>query len=558
MTNNLKIELVQINFTVGDLIGNTAKIIEKYQKSDSKDLDLIVFSELAICGYPPEDLLHKRYFIKEVEEKINEICKITDNRHTAIIVGAPVSFSNKFEKNILYNCALLIENGEVQEVMRKSNIPNYGVFDEKRYFKEAPHLSNFQFRDFRLALLICEDIWSKKNAFLLADKKIDGVIVINASPFSKGKIAKRLEVAKTFNKAIQKPFIYVNQIGAQDSVVFDGSSFVLNKEGELVLQMKEFEEDQQIITIDKDGEVHLNAILSNKENEEDSHLSRIYNCLILGVRDYLTKNGFEKVVIGMSGGIDSAICAAIAVDAIGSQNVKLVALPSKFNSQESFDDANECSNNLGVNLEIISIEEPFIALQNTLKDQFKDSESDVTEENMQSRLRGNILMAISNKFNHLLLTTGNKSEMAVGYATIYGDMCGSLNPLKDVYKSEVFKLANWRNNNIPQISNYKKENIIPQNIITKEPTAELRDNQKDSDSLPEYEILDQILFNLIEEEKSVNEIIELGFEAALVKKVAKLLYNSEYKRKQAVIGLKVSKLSFDKDRRYQITNKFCH
>jgi NAD+ synthase len=278
----------------------------------------------------------------------------------------------------------------------------------------------------------------------------------------------------------------------------------------------------------------------------------------LGIRDYFKKNGFKEAIIGLSGGIDSALCANMAVDALGSHNVKLVALPSKFNSKTSFDDAYKCSDNLGVKLDVIPIEETFTALSNTLEEQFKDVQEDLTEQNMQARIRGNILMALSNKFNYLLLTTGNKSEMAVGYATIYGDMCGSLNPIKDIYKTEVYDLANWRNDNIPSLSLHKQKNTIPANIIDKEPTAELKENQKDSDSLPQYEILDKILFNLIEEEKSIDEITKLGFEADLVKKVAKLLYTSEYKRKQAVIGIKVSKMSFDRDRRYHITNKFWH
>ncbi len=557
MTKNLKIALAQINFTVGDLTGNTTKIINQYQKSQNKDLDLIIFSELAISGYPAEDLLHKKYFTKEIEFKINEICEATKNCNTAIIVGAPAAFSNRYEESLLYNCALLIEDGEVKKIIKKSNIPNYGIFDEKRYFKEAPHLTNFKFRNFNVAILICEDIWAKQNAFLLNDKKLDAIIVINASPFSHNKIEKRIQTAQTFISNIKKPLIYVNQVGAQDSILFDGSSFVLDKKSQLALKMKEFEEDYQTITINNNGDVKTKEkIIHNKATKEDLQLSRTYNGCILGVRDYLHKNGFKKVVIGMSGGIDSALCACIAVDAIGSKNVRLIALPSKFNSQTSFDDANKCSDNLEIKLESIPIEEIFSTFGYLLQEQVTGENSNLTQENLQSRIRGTILMAISNASNHLLLTTGNKSEMAVGYATIYGDMCGSLNPLKDIYKSEIFKLATWRNSNIPAISIYQKLNLIPKNIITKEPTAELRENQKDSDSLPEYEILDKILFNLIEEEKSVKEIIDLGFEANLVKKVAKLLYTSEYKRKQAVIGIKLSKLSFDKDRRYQITNKF--
>jgi len=556
MNKNLKIAIAQINFIVGDLDGNVAKIIGKFRELETADLDLLIFSELALTGYPPEDLLHKKYFIEEVSHKIEEICQITKNHKTAIIFGAPVSFSNKFEENLLYNCAIFIENGYVEHIIRKTNIPNYGVFDEKRYFKEASSLTTIEFRNFRLAVLVCEDMWSKKNAFLLNDKQLDAVIVINASPFSQWKIEKRHEIARTFITHIQKPLIYVNQVGGQDHLVFDGSSFVMKGDGEIVLKLKEFELDQAIFEVNHD-EIQTDQIIADDyPNAQDLNLSRMYNCLILGVRDYLQRNNFSKVIIGMSGGIDSALCACIAVDAIGSENVKLVALPSKYSSQTSRNDALECCANLAVELESISIEEPILALEKVLKDQFQGKKPDITEENLQSRIRGNILMAISNKLGHLLLTTGNKSEMAVGYATIYGDMCGSLNPLKDVYKTEVFQLANWRNKNIPSISAYKKLPLIPENIITKAPTAELRDNQKDSDSLPEYDILDQILFQLIECEKSVQDIANSGFDESIVKKVAKLLYNSEYKRKQAVIGIKLSKMSFDKDRRYQISNKY--
>lgn len=557
MKQKLNIKICQVNFVVGDLQGNSQKITDIYNDALYQNLDLLVFSELAITGYPCDDLLFKDYFIDEVEDYIAKICQITANKDTAILIGAPVYFSDRFENKNLYNCAILIENGEVIKVIQKNNLPNYGVFDEKRYFSKAHHLTDVKFRGFRLAILICADIWLQKNAFLLSDKNLDAVIAINASPFSNNKIEKRHQIAKNFIKNIKIPLIYVNQIGGQDGLVFDGSSFVLDKDGDVALQLAEFSEDDANVTLDHDGLIsHLKDIDNSKIG--DSKEGRIYNCCILGIRDYLAKNNFEKVVIGMSGGIDSALVACMAVDALGSKNVKLVALPSKFNSQESFDDANECSKNLGIKLESVAIENLFTQYQKSLQEQFQGIKADLTEENLQSRIRGNILMAISNKFGHLLLTTGNKSEMAVGYATIYGDMCGALNPIKDIYKSEIFSLARWRNANIPNISIYQQKSLIPNNIITKEPSAELRENQKDSDSLPSYDILDKILFNLIEEQKSLEQIIALGFDQNIVKKVAKLLYNSEYKRKQAVFGIKVSKMSFDKDRRYQITNKFCY
>lgn len=578
----LKIQLSQINFTVGDLAGNCQKIIEAHNAAKERGVDLVVFSELAICGYPPEDLLNKKYFLDEVEQKIAEIKLATLGSKTAILLGAP-----SLRKMDLNNSALLIENGEIIAIANKTCLPNYGVFDEHRYFKAAPTLTNFEFRGFRLVILICEDIWHLKNAFLLGDKVFDAIISINASPFTASKAEQRLKMVRKFTKDLKKPVIYVNQVGGQDSIVFDGGSFALNGDGEVVLQMKEFEEDNEIIFLDESSSINCQRMCNDENESSNSWESRIYNATILALRDYICKNGFKKVLIGMSGGIDSAMVAAIAVDALGSENIKLVALPTKYNSKTSMDDAQKAAENLGIKLEVINIENIVLAMNEALEEQFINTKKDATEENIQSRIRGNTLMALSNKFGNLLLSTGNKSEMAVGYATIYGDMCGAFNPLKDIYKTEVFKLAKWRNKNIPAISIfrtsktkkylseydgdpreagrnecfvenkiYKKINLIPENIINKAPTAELRENQKDSDSLPEYEVLDKILVALIEEEKSVAQIIGLGFEEGLVKKVAKLFFNSEYKRKQAVIGVKVSEKSFDKDRRYPITNNF--
>ena len=336
-------------------------------------------------------------------------------------------------------------------------------------------------------------------------------------------------------------------MGAQDSLVFDGASFVLNNEAELVFLMKEFEEDSAIIEVNKEGEIIDKNILSHSND----WLKNNYSACVLGLRDYIYKNNFQKVLLGMSGGIDSALVATIAVDALGKENVALYALPSRYNSEESMIDAKNCAKNLDLTLNIISIEKPFEVMTEALGEI-----KNLTQENLQSRIRGNILMALSNDTGNLLLSTGNKSELAMGYATIYGDMCGAFNPIKDLYKTEIYKLVNWRNENIPEISFYKKTNLIPQNIITKAPTAELRFNQKDSDSLPEYEILDKILYQIIEEKNSVEEIVKLGFEENLVKKIAKGFYASEYKRRQAVIGPKISEMSFDKDRRYPITNKF--
>jgi NAD+ synthase len=548
--SKIKIQLSQINPTVGDLDGNCEKILHEFNLAKEAGCDLVVFSEMVICGYPCEDLWQKKYFISEIEKKISEICKATIHSKCAILLGAPTIEKNR-SKEFIKNSALLIEDGEIKKIINKKTLPNFSVFDERRYFEPSNTLSLFEFREQTLAILICEDLWDLKNLYLLCEQIFDTVLVINASPYSTKKHLYREKTASNFAKVLKKTLIYVNQVGAQDSLVFDGSSFVMNKSGETVFRMKEFEEDSAIVEIEKSGEISTTYDLGLRTYD---FTKRNYQACVLGLRDYVRKNNFKKVLLGMSGGVDSAIVAAIAVDALGCENVALFALPSRYNSEESMVDAKNCAKNLGVELQIISIEDTFETMLFTLHKAGKKAEG-LTKENMQSRIRGNILMALSNETGALLLSTGNKSEMAVGYATIYGDMCGAFNPIKDLYKTEIYELAKWRNENILEISLHKEKNIIPKNILTKAPTAELRENQKDSDSLPEYEILDKILFALIEEQKSIAEISQ-NFDEELVKKVAKLFYASEYKRKQAVMGSKISDMSFDKDRRYPITNKF--
>lgn len=538
-TSPLKIALAQINPTVGDIDGNAERILAEFKKAESQNCDLVVFGELAICGYKVQDLLRKKYFISEIKEKIIEILEATKGSKCAILVGAPTFEIGRSKNDVLYNSAILLEDGEIKHIAHKKTLPNYGVFDEKRYFEASNSVSYVEFRGQTLAILICEDLWDKKNLFLLSEQIFDTIISINASPYSQNKSDLRLQTAKHFAKTLKKPLIYVNLIGGQDELVFDGASMVLNQSGEIILKAKEFEEDLITVEVTKDGNLNYNLPLTpyplplNNKN---------YSACVVGLRDYVLKNGFKKVILGMSGGIDSAIVAAIAVDALGAENVTLYALPSRFNSETSMIDAVNCAKNLNVKLEVISIEEPLKAMLSTLGEI-----SQLAKENLQSRIRGNILMAISNSSGALLLSTGNKSEMATGYATLYGDMCGAFNPIKDLYKTEIYELAKYRNS----ISE-----VIPHNILTKAPTAELRENQKDSDSLPEYDILDKILFSLIEEEKSVAEIISLGFEESLVKKVAKLFYQNEYKRQQSCLGVKISEKSFDLERRYPITNKF--
>ena len=545
----MHIQLAQLNFTIGDLDKNCKKIIDFYSKHQNSS-DLVIFSELAISGYPPEDLLLKGYFLDKIEGKIKLLADHTKSKKAAILIGSPVRIFDKYGSAALFNSAILIENGFIKELFHKKELPNHGVFDEKRYFTASNNLKNIKFRGLNIAVLICEDIWNLKNSFLLIEQEIDLIISINSSPFEHNKLLTRIDRVKKFNQNLQKNIIYLNQVGGNDSLIFDGSSFVIGKDNELVLSLKEFEEDSALIEIDDYSDIDSSGEFFMSEEE------RIYSALILGLRDYVSKNDFQNVVIGLSGGIDSALVATIAADALGIKNVRLIALPSKYNSSQSFIDAKNLSDNLSINLEQIPIQDIFNEVESSLQSIFGGKDADFTEENIQSRIRGLLLMAVSNKFGNLLLSTGNKSELATGYATLYGDMNGAYNPIKDIYKTELYKLSKWRNKNIPRISKLQKDNIIPENIIIKEPTAELRESQKDSDSLPDYSILDQILYLIIEEQMSEEQVISKNFNPEIVKKVVKLFYNNEFKRRQSVIGPKISKMSFDGDRRYQITNRF--
>lgn len=545
----MKLYIAQINNRVGDIDFNKNKILSEFVKAKKSDSDLIVFCEMALTGYNCKDLWLKESFLEKSNKALQEIILASKNEKCAILVGAPYQEKQK-NKIFLYNAAFLIEDGEIKNIIKKKTLPNYGVFDEKRYFKSSDLLSYVEFRGFTFAVMICEDLWDLKNQFLLNEQVFDCLISINSSPYERQKNILRKEIIKKLAKKINKPIIYLNQVGGQDHLVFDGSSLIYDILHDKEIFLQEFKEDYKILDFEKSGEM---KIIEGDKIVLSDDLSRDYKAIILGLRDYVKKSGFEKVILGLSGGIDSALVAVMAVDAFGKDNVALFALPSRFNSEESMDDAKKLANNLEIELEIIAIEDTVQALNKTLE---KQNISDLAQENIQSRIRGNILMALSNSGRGLLLSTGNKSELAVGYATIYGDMCGAYNPLKDLYKSEVYKLSNWRNKNIVDISLFKRDNLIPQNIIKKEPSAELRDNQKDSDSLPDYEILDKILYFLIEEAKSVENIIKMGYDADLVKKIAILFKNSEYKRKQAVMGAKISKMSFDEDRRYAVVDGF--
>lgn len=543
----LHITLAQLNLTVGDFSGNIEKILAAREQAISEQSDLIVYSELATTGYPPEDLILRPSFQHAAMDALHELAEETADSKTAMLVGTPWIDGHK-----LYNAAALLYDGKIQKVQYKHDLPNYGVFDEKRLFQDGPLPEPIPFKNIKLGIMICEDLWNMKVTNALT--KSDIILSMNASPFEVGKHRKRLDRAGVNIRALQKPLIYVNGIYGHDDLVFDGDSFVLSHQEEILLRLSRTEE--KIVTThwhyEGDRLTGKEGIRHSYECEDEV----IYQAMILGLRDYVTKNGFPGVVIGLSGGIDSVLSAAIAVDALGADKVRLVMLPSRFTSQESLNDAQATADMLGVILETLPIEDMVVACEDLLAPAFDGLEHDITEENIQARVRGTLLMAISNKFGHMVLATGNKSEMSTGYATLYGDMCGGYNVLKDAYKTQVTALARWRNNHKPENGLGPEGAVIPDNVITKAPTAELRHDQKDEDNLPPYNVLDQVLIKLIEEEMSAKEIIAEGFDEEMVKHVRKMVWNAEYKRRQSPPGVKISKKPFGRDRRYPITNKF--
>ena len=545
MSDKLSILIAQTNPTVGDIDYNKSIVLDTINQNH--EVDLIVFSELMLTGYPPEDLVLKTAFQNKFMQALKEINLSLENKNCTVILGMPWE-----EEGNLYNAAVVLQNGKIVFKHFKNALPNYGIFDEKRIFSHGEEVSSFNLKGINLGIFVCEDIWVHNTPSKLNGSGIDLAISINASPFDINKMGERLEAATNFSKEANAPIIYVNQVGGQDEIVFDGNSFLADQNG-LIKRLGYCESIYERIDFNVNDKS-----FSFKENEENAIDSNdlIYSNLILGLRDYVNKNNFPGVVIGISGGIDSAFSACVAADALGPDRVKGILMPSKFTSNASNEDADQLGKNLGIGLESISIEEIVKAYDITLDPIFKGAEKDITEENIQSRARGSLLMAYSNKFGHMVLTNGNKSEVSVGYSTLYGDMCGGFSVVKDLYKSELYKLAEWRNNCIPSASLLDKKSVIPQNIITKEPTAELKPNQMDKDTLPPYEVLDQILYLLVEKESSISEIVDKGFDFEVVTKVQNMLYNSEYKRRQAAPGVKISERNFGYDRRYPITNAF--
>ncbi len=541
----LKILIFQKKTNVGDFEKNFSKLRTGYINACKKNCDFFVTTELALCGYPPKDLMNRNDFILKLNGLKKKIIDLTIRKKTIFLLGTIIQ-----NKDELFNSVLVIKNGKILRTINKSILPNYGVFDEKRYFKqEEKPQEKMKFKNLYYNIFICEDLWDEKFVRRKEKNEADFNIVVNASPYDKEKYTDRIKLVKNRVRILKSPILYVNLVGGQDDLVFDGGSFCIDKESNLIFQAPFFKEYDDTFTFDFTKK-------SKKIKKNYNKLQNLYDALVLSFRDYMNGCGFSKALLGISGGIDSALCASLACDSLGNKNVMGVFLPTKFTSNESLKDSEMLCKNLGIKLEHINIEYLRKEFNLTLKKQFKKFIKEVTEENIQSRIRGSILMAMSNNFSSILITTGNKSELAVGYSTIYGDMCGGYSILKDIYKSDVYKLSMWRNKHFTSLCKSKFLNIIPNNIITKEPTAELKFDQKDSDFLPPYDILDNILYSIIDENLSLNEIIKKGFEKNLITRIWNMIMSSEYKRFQSVIGPKVSKMNFDSDRRFPIVNRF--
>ncbi|MFN3748914.1 MAG: NAD+ synthase [Sphingorhabdus sp.] len=548
MTDTLIIAMAQLNQRVGDLKGNADAMLEWRAKAGA--VDMVLFPEQQLIGYPAEDLVLKPAFQKAAARELDRLAQATADGGPAMLVGSILQ-----EGDALYNIVALLDGGKIAAVRKKHELPNYGTFDEKRIFTPGPLPEPVEFHGVKLGLPICEDGWMPKVCSHLKTQGAELLISVNGSPYEIDKDDRRLE--QVFAARVAEtglPLIFLNRIGGQDELVFDGCSFVLNADGKAAHHLPDWEEHLRITRWHKqaDGWVCEAGELA----EWEDHPADIYSAMVLALRDYVDRNRFPGVVLGLSGGIDSAICAAIAADALGPDRVWCVMLPSRFTGQLSLDLASECAKMIGCRLDTIPINPAVMAFDEMLAGSFADREVDITEENVQSRIRGVTLMALSNKFGHMLLTTGNKSEMSVGYATIYGDMAGGYNPLKDAYKMTVFAISRWRNTNKPRIGLGPDGPVMPDAIITRPPSAELRPDQKDSDSLPDYPVLDDILLGLVEQELSVDEVTARGHPREVVERIERLLYIAEYKRRQAPPGVKLGSRNFGRDRRYPITNAF--
>jgi NAD+ synthase len=547
--DRLVIALAQISPTVGDIDGNLARLRAARAQAAAFGADLVLTPELFLSGYPPEDLVLKPAFQEACRTACEALARETADGGPAVLVGLPF-----VEDGSLYNAVALLEGGRIAAVRFKVDLPNYGVFDEKRVFRPGPDPGPIAFKGVRIGAPICEDIWGPDPVECIAETGGEILLVPNASPYERDKLAQRLRIARARVQETGLPLVYLNSVGGQDELVFEGGSFVLGADGEIAAQLPGFRECVAKTVWERRGggwvcvEGPRESLWQGDEGD--------YAACVLGLRDYVERNRFPGVVLGLSGGIDSALCAAMAVDALGASRVHAVMLPYKYTSPESLRDAEACAKALGVRYDIAPIAEPVEATERALAAMFAGRARDITEENIQSRTRGLILMSISNKFGAMVVTTGNKSEMSVGYATLYGDMNGGFNPIKDLYKMEVFRLCELRNRWTPEGALGPQGLVIPPDIIAKPPSAELRENQKDEDSLPPYPVLDGILTGLVEKEMRVSDIVAQGYELDTVKRVERLLYLAEYKRRQSAPGVKVGPKNFGRDRRYPIVNRF--
>ena len=547
MTDRLTIALAQLNASVGDLAGNADAILAA--RALVPAADLLVTPELSIVGYPPEDLVLKPALVEAAKVQVERLAQATADGGSALLVGAPWA-----EEGKLYNAMLLLDGGRIAGITRKHDLPNYGTFDEKRLFSAGPLPGPMNLRGVRIGVPVCEDIWTPDVCECLAETGAELLIVPNGSPFEVGKDDRRLNLAVTRVVETGLPLIYLNRVGGQDELVFDGASFVLNATRTLAHQLPDWDETIRLTEWTRGSSGWTCA--TGELSQQDDDPADVYHAMLVGLRDYVNRNRFPGVVLGLSGGIDSALSAAVAVDALGADRVWCVMLPSPFTSQDSLDDAAECARLLGCRLDTVRVEPAMTAFDAMLAPLFEGRARDTTEENIQSRIRGLTLMGLSNKFGPMLLTTGNKSEMSVGYATIYGDMAGGYSVLKDLYKTTVFRVCEWRNAHKPRLGLGPAGPVMPTNVITKPPTAELRENQTDQDSLPPYDLLDRILYGLVEQERSASDLIAEGLDAATVARIERLLYIAEYKRRQAPPGVKIGRRNFGRDRRYPISNAF--
>lgn len=542
----MKFALAQVNVHIGNFESNFQKFVGLINSAKSKDVDVIIFPELAICGYPPRDFLDYQHFVKQCDLYIAKLAK--ECVSITAIIGSP-SFNIHKEGKALHNSAYVLADGTIKNIIHKSLLPTYDIFDEYRYFQPAPQLSCIEINGKKIALTICEDLWNTDDQKLyvqspmdvLINEQPDLMINIAASPFDYNQNEKRKNVLKWNAKKYNLPLLYVNNVGAQTELIFDGCSMALNSDAEIIAESKMFEEDLLII-----DSTELSTKKSSEEKNIDS-IELIHDAIVLGIKDYFQKSGFKKAVLGLSGGIDSAVVAALAARALGNENVLGVLMPSQYSSDHSVDDAIALADNLKIQHQIIPIKDVYHTYKSSLSITFEGLAEDLTEENLQARIRGVLLMAVSNKFGNILLNTSNKSEAAVGYGTLYGDMCGGISVIGDVYKTQVYALANFIN---------KDQIIIPVNTIEKAPSAELRPDQKDSDSLPDYDILDEVLDLYIEHSISKDELIDMGFDKALIDRITSLVNRNEYKRYQTPPILRVSSKAFGMGRRMPIVAKY--